>query len=147
LEAAAPKREPIRPTLPPAADPVIPGNTSAAVDPATGRAVRGARPVREGTFLVSRRGRMVRAATGEWMLVFDNDATGKADPPMRLQPCETLMAMERSLSAATAGATSGAAQAPTYLVSGQVFVYYGRNYLLPTTFSPVRAESAGGVGR
>ncbi len=79
----------------------------------------------EGTTLVMRRGSVSRGSTGAWKFVFEADASGLADPPMILLPCMTLQRLERH--AQTRGNEP-------ILLSGRVFVYEGRNYLLPTVF-------------
>ncbi|MBC7835607.1 MAG: hypothetical protein H7Y88_10985, partial [Phycisphaerales bacterium] len=101
--------------------------------------VREARPGRrpkllaEGTFLPSRRGRMVRAPEGEWMYVFDADARGLSEAPMVLMPCQNLAAMERI--------TAQRGEGATFTVSGQVFAYKGKNYLLPALYIVNRASA------
>ena len=112
----------------------------------------------EGQVMVSRRGRLVRAASGELVFAPDSGssaaagsggaasgpvtaaATGpaSADPkaspvaasvpagPMRLLPCLNLQEMERL--------TRNRAVPTQFKVSGEVFVYEGRNYLLPTMY-------------
>ncbi|QNN20978.1 hypothetical protein HED60_01385 [Planctomycetales bacterium ZRK34] len=81
---------------------------------------------REGTFVITRRGRMVRAAGGAspWMVTFDADASGMADPPMYLMPCQMLEDMEQIVQQQGDGVV--------FVISGQVFVYHGANYVLPT---------------
>jgi hypothetical protein len=90
------------------------------------------RLLREGTFLVDRRGRLVRSSTSEWMYTFDTDAKGQADPTMVLMPCQKLEAMEKL--------AERYGESLTFTVTGQVFVYKNRNYLLPATFRVNRAE-------
>lgn len=81
---------------------------------------------REGTFVITRRGRMVRAAGGAtaWMIAFDADASGLSDPPMYLMPCQMLEDMEQIV--------QQQGDAVVFVISGQVFVYHGANYVLPT---------------
>jgi hypothetical protein len=81
---------------------------------------------REGSFVLMRRGRLMRAvgAATTWMYVFDADDQGMADPPMYLMPCQMLEDMERIV------AERG--DSVSFVVSGQVFVYRDANYLLPT---------------
>jgi hypothetical protein len=81
---------------------------------------------REGQFIITRRGRMVRASgdSSAWMFVFDGDASGIQDPPMFLMPCTLLEDME--------GLANRGGDSAIFVVSGQVFVYRGANYLLPT---------------
>lgn len=90
---------------------------------------------REGQFVINRRARLVRtpatigSAEGPshalpWMVVFDADAEGLQDPPMFVMPCQLLQDIE------TTAQQQG--DAAVFLVSGQVYVYRGANYLLPT---------------
>jgi hypothetical protein len=81
---------------------------------------------REGTFVITRRGRMVRATGGAspWMITFDADASGMADPPMYLMPCQMLEDMEQIV--------QQQGDSVVFVISGQVFVYHGANYVLPT---------------
>jgi hypothetical protein len=94
-----------------------------------------ARLVKQGTFLTSRRARMARSASGEWMAVFDSDADPGAmpgDPPMVLQPCLNLMAMEK--------VAERHGDAAAFELTGEVFVYHSRNYLLVRHYQIVRAS-------
>ncbi|MBL8990810.1 MAG: hypothetical protein JNJ48_04430, partial [Phycisphaerae bacterium] len=86
----------------------------------------GGRLLREGAFLTGRRGRMVRADDGHWVFAFDNSTSSRAEPAMILLPCLTMAAMEK--------VAERAGDASTMTISGQVFVYKGRNYLLPTSW-------------
>lgn len=81
---------------------------------------------REGEFVVTRRGRIVRAAGGSspWLFAFESDASGLSDPPMYLMPCRLLEEMEAMVEQYGDDAV--------FTVSGQVFVYRGSNHLLPT---------------
>jgi len=83
--------------------------------------------LREGTYLVMRRGRMVRDGS-EWRFLIDNDVDDPmgVDPPMTLMQCQTLAMIER-----TAGQRR---EGLAFVLSGRVFVYNGRNFLLPTMF-------------
>lgn len=86
--------------------------------------------VREGAFVSSARGVLVRGKSGRWFFVFDRDARGRQLPPMVVLQSEHLSAMERLASRMedeelrTAGARM--------LVTGQVLAYAGHNYLLPS---------------
>lgn len=80
----------------------------------------------EGTFIAMRPGRLLRVPTGDAIFVPDAGGGG----PMVLQPCATL----GRLLAATASSPDAQVQ-----LSGQVFVYHERAYLLPMHF-----ELAGG---
>lgn len=109
LEAASTKPEVVAPSR--SASPVIAPGTP-------GRATL----LREGTFLLNRRGRL--APGPQPLFAFDPDAEGRVDPPMLLLPCEHLGSLQHT--AARAGS------AAAFIVSGQVFVYRGRNLLLLT---------------
>jgi hypothetical protein len=80
--------------------------------------------LREGSFIVRRRGSMAKLPSGEWAFIFHRDASGAAERPMVLVPCQTLQRMQQ-----TAG--DDPAQS-TFAISGEVFSYRGVNYLLPT---------------
>ncbi len=127
LEKASPRREVIR-AGPESGKPATPATDANAKsdEPQT-------KLVREGAFLVSRRGRMVKLRTNQWAFVFDADAQGKADAPMILQPCQRLEQMERI--------AEQAGDSATFTVSGQVFTYRGRNYLLPSLHVVNRVDS------
>jgi len=86
----------------------------------------------EPTFLVRRSGTLVKAPTGERVFVFTQgveDGLGGSAPlsPMVMIPCATLERMERF--------SAGPSGLELFTVSGEVFQYRGRNYLLPTAFS------------
>ena len=78
----------------------------------------------EGSFVMNRRGTVSRHPSGAWMLTFDADASGLADPPMVLLPGRQLERLERYM--------QGAPGRPSVLVSGRAYLYRGRNYLQPT---------------
>lgn len=84
----------------------------------------------EGTFLAARRGRVVRAANGDWVFTVDSDAqavgAGAGEPPMTLLACQNLAVIERT--------AEQRGEAITFTVSGQVFSYRDRNFLLPTMY-------------
>jgi hypothetical protein len=76
----------------------------------------------EGSFLVERRGSMIKLPTGERVIVFFADEKGRRERPMVLVACQRLQQMEQMVG------DDGVA----FVVTGQVFVYRGVNYLLPT---------------
>ncbi|MEE9129886.1 MAG: hypothetical protein V3T84_07685 [Phycisphaerales bacterium] len=80
----------------------------------------------EGTQVVARRGRMSRGPRGTWWFTFDADVDGLGDPPMVLLPCLLRERMERY-----AERSGGRA---AMLLSGRVYLYEDRNYILPTMF-------------
>lgn len=113
----------------------------ATMSPAPGKGAKGdsaeartsnGRLLREGSFIANRKGRMIRSSSGDWAMTFDADANGPADAPMILMPCLNLMAMEKIAERASDGLT--------FSVSGQVFVYKSKNYLLPTMYVINRAS-------
>lgn len=79
----------------------------------------------EGQFVTARTGRLVRSADGSHALfVFDADQAGSPEPPMILHACKLLETMEKTV-------LKQGDDVP-FVISGQVFVYRGANYLLPT---------------
>ena len=80
---------------------------------------------REGEFIVSRRGRLVRSEDGAHVLfVFEADARDAPERPMIMMPCRMLESMEEIV--ADRGSDV------EFVLSGEVFVYRKHNYLLPT---------------
>lgn len=89
--------------------------------------------VPENTVFARRQGRVVRADNGaEWLFVFDADTSGESDPPMVLMPCRTLERAERI--------AEEQGDAARFVVSGRIYVYHGRNYLLPTVMRLTRDQ-------
>ncbi len=89
--------------------------------------------LREGMTLVDRRGHITRGSQGAWMFVFDADAEGLADPPVRILPCMMLERMQEY-------ARLRSNIAPM-LLSGRVFEYQGRRYVLPTLYRIPRTRT------
>jgi hypothetical protein len=87
---------------------------------------RSSKLLRENTSISFRRGTVARDANGSWQFVFDADAAGQADPPVTLLPCLLLERIEAY--------TRKEGSAAPMILSGEVFVYNGQNYLLPTVF-------------
>lgn len=108
-------------TLPRALEGVPEDSDQASATTGGGRAT-----IEENSLVVNRRGRLSRNATGAFVFVFDADATGLADPPMTLLPCLLLERLQREYHRGGSGAT--------LLISGSVFTYRGRNFLLPTVY-------------
>lgn len=81
--------------------------------------------LREGAFLTSASGRIVRSSDDAWVFRFFPDGDGRRLPPMVVLPCMNLAAMEQI--------AESRSEQVTFVVSGQVFVYQDRNYLLPTS--------------
>ena len=91
------------------------------------------RLLREGTLISWRRGWMTREPTGTWLYTFAAGATGNEDPPMVLLPCLLMEQMERQVERGD--------RMRVLLVSGRVFRYNRRNYLLPTAFQVPRERT------
>jgi hypothetical protein len=89
--------------------------------------------LQENTAIVNRRGKITRDRSGGWLLVFDADATGLADPPLKLLPCMLLESIEDY--ARRMGNNS------PIVITGQVYLYSGQNYLLPTVYRIPRESS------
>jgi len=80
---------------------------------------------REGEFIVNRRGRLVQAPNGRHALfVFEADSQKSPETPMVFAPCLMLQNME-DIVRERGGKV-------IFILSGQVLVYRGINYLLPT---------------
>src|SRR5262249_32603220 len=103
-----------------------------------------AAPLRsEGTFLVEQRGTVIKLGTGERVVVFHADKSGKRERPMVLLACQKLQQMEQM--------ATDRGETPVFVVSGQVFAYQNVNYLLPTLArmvaeAPAGAGAGGGAG-
>jgi hypothetical protein len=81
--------------------------------------------LREGEFIVNRRGHLARAKDSSRLLfVFEADKKSTPERPMILQACRTLESMEQIV--------QQRGESVNFIVSGQVHTYRGRNYLLPT---------------
>ncbi len=66
-------------------------------------------------------------ASGDWRATFDTGTDNASnDPPMTLMACQTLARLEVLSRSAREGLT--------VTLSGRVYVFEGRNYLLPTLF-------------
>ena len=83
--------------------------------------------VREGAFLYDMRGELRRTELGLVMDFAPDAITGQRLVSMVLQRGMTLTAMEQIIAAHD--------ESIGFVVSGQVFVYHDRNYLLPTRFA------------
>lgn len=116
----------------------LPASSASALGPeaATGGAV-GQREglANEGTLITNKRGRLIRVATegGRLCLVTDNDANSPAGSVLILQPCRVMQQMEVM--------SSLRGDAMAFRVSGQVMVFGGKNFLMPTFFQiPPRSD-------
>lgn len=81
----------------------------------------------EGTFLSKRSGKLVKASTGDVVFVPSRDAKGRGEAPMVVLPTQTLARLE--------AAPSVFAETSTVVLSGEVYVYFDRQYILPTVYS------------
>ena len=79
----------------------------------------------EGQFIVARTGRLIRSASGSQALfVLDADQRDAPEPPMIIQSCKLLETMEDTV--------REQGDTVPFVITGQVYVYRGANYLLPT---------------
>ena len=83
-------------------------------------------PLREGAMIVDRRGHLTRGGGGAWVFVFDADAEGLADPPAVVLPCQLLERMQQE--------ARNAGNIAPMLITGRLFEYHGRTYVLPTLY-------------
>lgn len=117
------------------ATPVLPATNSSPMAVAVAPAVAPNPPattrLREGQFVWSRVGRLVKVEkTNDWVFAFESDGKEMKDPPMGLLPCKMLEAMQNN---------SGQGKISVrFRVSGQVTEYQGKNYLLVTYMQVVR---------
>lgn len=80
---------------------------------------------REGEFINARRGRVIRSPDGSCLLfVFEADDQTSPEPPMILAPCQLTERLENMV--------KERGERLLFIASGQVLVYHGVNYLLPT---------------
>lgn len=111
--------------------PVMPTLAPGAPVPALGAPADGSVAARrfypEGTFLNRRVGTLVKTNAGDVIFIPERSANARSEPAVALLPCQTLERIE----------VLQHAFAPTSraVVSGQVFVYYDRSYMLPTLIS------------
>jgi hypothetical protein len=124
--------QPTKPASPAPTDPNPPAPAKPASSPipglpaeAPGLSARRFYP--EGTFLSRRRGSLFKASTGDLVFIPERDRKGKGESPMVLLPCQTLARLEASPDVATPNTT--------VILSGEVFVYFDRQYLLPSAFA------------
>lgn len=143
--AVAPKGSAREPSAPPgagqAADPV-PGMAAADFG------VPGARRMREGAFISRRPGVLVHIPSGEWVFVprpiveSSNDGTdgppraASLDRPLIVLPSQTLERLEAAMATVEEGRGRTSA-----VLSGQIFSYREREYLLPQQPSSLSAAS------
>lgn len=90
----------------------------------------------EDTFITRRRGRLLRLSGGDWAFVFHEDPEAMTIQPMIVLPCRELERVESVIEDPAIGGVFDA--------SGRIYVYQGRNYLLPNArhgLLPVRIEA------
>lgn len=86
-------------------------------------------------YLAARRARIIRAGDGSLNAVVDSGSSGRSESPMTLLPCQNLTAIEGVLDTNPAGA-----EAMSFTLTGDVFIYKGRRYLLPSMYTVVRGS-------
>ncbi len=97
--------------------PPMPGETTPVGITTSGRLLP------EGTAVVSRPGRLVREADW-WTFAYESDHLDHPEPPIKLLPNRNLEFM--------VGAAEGVTTGLVFVVSGEVTVFQGENYLLTT---------------
>ncbi|MGI9013949.1 MAG: hypothetical protein ACR2GY_06835 [Phycisphaerales bacterium] len=80
----------------------------------------------EGTILLRRRGTVSRSSDGSWRFSFAADAHGLDDPPMILLPCLLLQDIAQNVQRRP--------ERVSFILSGEVYTYRSRSYLLPTAY-------------
>ena len=125
---------PVKPEDPRSDLPKLPAPTPGRIDQPDPRIIGiapgGATPKlrREGEFVLSRRGRLVRAEGGQLLFAFDADSDKADETPMVLMPCRLLQNMEEM--------SQEHGERTVFILSGQIFIYRGANHLLPTMMKP-----------
>ncbi len=76
----------------------------------------------DGAMLVHRPGRIIRQGDW-WSFTFESDRPDHPEPPMRLLPCQSVELMLRASERGNVGLV--------FLISGEVTLFDGENYLLP----------------
>ncbi|MFM1805392.1 MAG: hypothetical protein RL136_2271 [Planctomycetota bacterium] len=113
-----------------------PASSPSRTDASDDAASEAATVLANGTRLTRRLGRLSRdPQTGSWRFV-PTQSTGRGDPSIELLPCLLLERLE--------GAARENDAAPAILLSGTVYAYEGRTYLMPTSFR--RAREGRGLG-
>jgi hypothetical protein len=96
----------------------------------------GEAPIANGTRITQRLGRLSRdPQAGSWRFV-PEQATGSGDPSIEILPCLLLERLENAARENDA--------APAIVLSGTVYAFEGRSYLLPSSFR--RAREGRGIG-
>ncbi len=94
----------------------------------------------EGKFLLRRTGTLIKAPTGEWVISFNKSTTSKRERPAILLPNSKLTQLEAQLGANSATASEPTDKPVAYpdtlvTITGEVFNYLGREYILVSLFS------------
>jgi hypothetical protein len=134
----AKKPSPSLPTAPARPAQIVPAAGDQIGAPAGGR-------FGEGKFVLRRRGVLVPAPTGEWVFAFLPRADGVKDRPVVLLPNSTLDRLEQSLGIKDDGSgmpDRSAVASKVVTLTGQIFFYAGREYLLAGAFSIGAVEEA-----
>lgn len=100
-------------------------------------------PLPEGTYLSQRRVRLLRRPGGALEVTLDNDADTPGENGPGGEPAvAALTLLPCTLTESLAGSLELVREEPVLLISGRVYAYRGRGYLLPTIY---RFESPGEV--
>jgi hypothetical protein len=90
----------------------------------------------EGTTIVRRSGRLVKTGEG-WSFLPESDHPDRVEPPLKVLPCLSVEWMVRETEQDPTGRV--------YLVTGELTLFMGENYLLPK--SVLRRSDAGNLTR
>ncbi len=125
---------------PPAAPQDSNANPSPAPVPGAKPQVERVWPLPEGSVITARRCRLVHLSDGAVGVSFDNGAhtvagARRTEAPMALLPCQIVQRMEEVVG-------NRGDRAPLE-ISGRVFTYSGRNYLLPTMYQVLPPSDVG----
>ncbi len=121
-----PQRQPVKSDMGSAPVAVPEKNTLGTAPPSAGATEAGRTELRrEGTFIISRHGRVVKSPGGARSLfLLDADDAQSPELPLVLLPSQMTQSLEER--AADLG------ERAVFIVTGQVFTYRGANYLLPS---------------
>ncbi|GJM19935.1 MAG: hypothetical protein DHS20C14_21480 [Phycisphaeraceae bacterium] len=123
-----PASEPVSPTVEPGVDVPAPGLTGGHAWPDETQGDTGVRATRlpEGATLIKRPGRVLTMPTGHRVFVVDPAERRAGEGAMLIFPCRQLARLDASIDGASSASV---------VLSGFVYEYAGRNYVLPTAFS------------
>jgi hypothetical protein len=87
----------------------------------------------EGSFIAGQEGTLVRTPSGDRLFVYLPDE-GHKPVALLMVPCLELERLEKA-------AADSQAEAPLFLLTGQILAYHRRNYLLPSAWTQLRTPA------